>query len=803
MKAVKLSNYFNIVKPDYVYLKIVPNKSIRNNSSHKIAKSIASLQKNITERIQKDDAKIMRILGKEFLVGTKFSYRRNAKVSYFIYIEKKSIQFFLIVPKQYLSIIKERISDVWTNITIEEVGEVPKFSDNLTMYQLVYEKEDALSLATNRSDNDLLTSNLNVVDVMEEGDRVGIFYNFMPMSQGQWRPLYRNTMAKVKELKPVERNKLGLSYVIKSIIAIASDIVDNIGETIGGENKSKRQDENVNVLASVLERMNGGKQITESTHKKATSIILNTQIVVLSESKKDKSGSDVNKKRQHNNAKSLATSFDTIAGDNRLTPKSLKKTFNYTDYSIKSEINKIGDQEAQSFLSLPGRELLERYNFIEKIHTQETQVPEDLRKGLMRIGESIYRGMKQPAYLSTDREYQYLSLILIGPNRSGKSTLIGNQSYDAIANGECVIMFDYIGNCELSEEVSALFPHEKILNINCDDPKTIEGLGYNEIRYSADPKERYINAKKQTTQLLTLVNSINSDDTDLTARMRRFMESAALAVFVCNGSIKDVFSVLQNAKERAKYIKQIPQSLYEDMEEYIGYLHELDEIDKGGNVTGTKAAKIEGILSRLNALKANPYMEWMLKKSTEGNIDLVEEMQKNQLICIKMPETMFGTDNEKDMYTTYWITKLWLALQIRKAKYKDNREKMTKVNLFIDELYQVENTEKFLTDKLSRLPKFNIKPIISCHYLNQIKHIREELRSANASYMLISGCDKKNFKELESELYPFTEEDLLNLKRYHSMNLIKCKDGYGRFITKLPGPVSEQEKNPHTNEVHG
>lgn len=71
--------------------------------------------------------------------------------------------------------------------------------------------------------------------------------------------------------------------------------------------------------------------------------------------------------------------------------------------------------------------------------------------------------------------------------------------------------------------------------------------------------------------------------------------------------------------------------------------------------------------------------------------------------------------------------------------------------------------EKFLTKKLSQLPKFNLKPIISCHYLNQIKIIREELRSANASYMLLSGCDKKNFDELESELYPYQEEDLLGL----------------------------------------
>jgi hypothetical protein len=158
-----------------------------------------------------------------------------------------------------------------------------------------------------------------------------------------------------------------------------------------------------------------------------------------------------------------------------------------------------------------------------------------------------------------------------------------------------------------------------------------------------------------------------------------------------------------------------------------------------------------------------------------------------------MPQRMFLTDNEKDVYVTYWLTKIWLALQIREEQIGD-RTKMTKLNLIIDELYQVNNAEKFLTKKLSQLPKFNIKPIISCHYLNQIKYIREELRSANASYMLVAGCDKKNFSELQSELYPFTEEDLLNLPRYHSMNLIKCNNGYGKFITHLPGPIQNKKK---------
>ncbi|NDI34652.1 hypothetical protein [Chengkuizengella sediminis] len=66
--------------------------------------------------------------------------------------------------------------------------------------------------------------------------------------------------------------------------------------------------------------------------------------------------------------------------------------------------------------------------------------------------------------------------------------------------------------------------------------------------------------------------------------------------------------------------------------------------------------------------------------------------------------------------------------------------------------------------------------------------------SANTSYMLLEGCDKKNYTELKDELYPFTAEDLSNLKRYHSLNYVKSKEGYTRFITNMPSPIMKKSE---------
>lgn len=784
MKSIKVSEFIKITKPDYKYYKLTPNNSIRNQSTHKIAKAIISLYRNLFQRIKREETKLIKLLGKEFMMGTKYSFEMHEKIAYFIYIEKGKVEFYFIIPNKHEALLKDKISDAWAGVTIKEVDEIPKFKESAVKYQMQYSKEDALSLSVDRRNNELLRSNLNIINVLDENDKVGLYYNFIPVMQHSWRNQYKNTMVKVKSKEPVDRNKGKLSYILKYTLTMLTNLLDDVLGAIVDDKGNNKE--------SILGRLNGLTDISGSTIKKENAMVLDAQMVVFSESD--------DKIKQISNAKSLTQGFDGVSDDNRLIAKRRKKQVDFNSYRIKSApTNRISDVECQNFISLAGKDILEEYNFIDKVSTQETQVPDELQRGTVNIGVNTYRGHKQEAYLSDDAEYKNLTTMLVGPTRSGKSTLIGNISNDALNNGECVIMFDYIKNCELSEEVSALFPKDKVLNIECNNFDKLQGLGYNEVGHEDDTFKQYDNAKRQTTQLMTLANSVNADEVNLTAKMERYLTSAALISFISNGSIKDVFDILQDHNVRNNFINKVPSKQHENLGEYITSLRSLDDYNKDDELIGTKLNLIVGIIDRLNKLKANTYMELMLKKGTEGNFDLSEEIQRNQLICLKMPEDMFSTDGERDVYATYWITKLWLALQMRGKNVKD-RSKHRKVNLIIDEIYQVNNTEKFLTEKLSRLAKFGIKPIISCHYINQLKYMRNELRSANASYMLISGCDKNNYNEFKEELYPFELDDLLKLPRYNSLNLIKHKDGYGKFITRLPKPVMSSG-DTHNNHI--
>ena len=759
MKSIKLSEYFKVVRPEYIYLKLTPATSVRNYDSDKIARTIANLHRTLTHRIRKRNKQ--------------YFFDAPSKVAYFMYLEKGKVEFYFIVPNNHLPLIKEKIGDTWKGITITQVSDLPRFSDQAIQYKLSYKKEDALSLAVDRRTNALLSSLLNVVDVMEENDKIGIFYNFVPMSQKQFRADYKRTIKKVELNYPVDREKTSAVFVIRWLVMFSLELLNTAFNVVGSVFGSREK------LPEMLKfQIEPPKpKLSLATDRKQHSQVIKTQIAVMSDS--------VDKTRAYNSAYSVCESFRAISEDNELTYKRYNKSFNPTALTLPGVDAIItSPSECQNLIALPGRELLEEHKFIEKIDTFESEVPEELRKGIMSIGTNTYRGKKQKAYLTTDPHFKNLALVIIGPTRSGKTNLIINLAKDAVNNGECMILFDFCGNNELSDEVSANLPKHKTLNIDCE--KTLQGLGYNEVNNAdnTDAFKRYRNAKVQTSQLLTLVNSVNASDKELSAKMDRYLESAALIVFISNGPIKHVFATLQNHRIRHEYIDKIPADQQENLEEYVSGLQELDEKDKDGLIVGTRNSYVSGIIDRINKLKQNTYMEMMLKKDCSNNVDLVQEIQKNQLICLRMPEVMFSTETEKDAYCTYMLTKVWLALQIRKWEIPDQRDH-TQLNLAIDELSQVPHTQEFARSKLSQMAKFSGKMIISCHYLGQIGIIRSELKAANSSYMLISGSDKDNFRELANELHPYTVDDLLNLKRYNSLNLIKYEQGYARFITHL------------------
>ena len=415
-------------------------------------------------------------------------------------------------------------------------------------------------------------------------------------------------MDKLKTNEFIDKEKINTKYIFKTglmiILNLVQDFMEALGEIFGVDKKAESLTLAEVAMSSLI--LGDKKKPTHDTITKKDATIINTQMLVLSDSP--------DTRRRNNNAIGVCESFSTLNDDNTLIYKkvSKKSIFHVNDFKIAGvQENKCSVDECQNFLELPGKDLLTQHKMIKKIDALESEVPLPLQNGSIRAGVSMYRGKPTPVFQTEDVELTNTSMCLCGPNRSGKSTLIANIVKDVMKNGKCVVLPDFCGKCQLSDELAKIIPADKIINIECDDFDKIQGFGFNEIVPKDDSiGELYICSKKKASKLKELINLVNSGESDLEGRMERYLEFAALIVFVCGGPVNDVFKILRDHKLRHKYIDNIPEELNERMTEYVEELLEIDEISKAaetkGEVIGTKQGYISAILSRVHRLKKTP-----------------------------------------------------------------------------------------------------------------------------------------------------------------------------------------------------
>lgn len=744
----------DLIKPEYIYLKIIPATSIRNNDSYKIAQAIQSMYKPIFNRVK--FLNYQEVLS--FELPQNMEVELPVKTGFFVYITKKSVEFYFVSDKKQKNILVESIMRVWDSATILEVKKVPDFTSKAIYKQLIYGKEDALSLEIDRRDNELINNNLNIIDILAEDDKIGIYYNFIPVNQYSWRATHKNTVTKYKQGVPIDKNKVNFIYIFKIIFNEVYSLL-NLYNVKG----------NINLL--------NNKELSNLTYLKASGPILNAQIVLASESSK--------RVNALNNIKSLSNSFRAIDNDNYLKDKPFKE-FDFKKFNIGAEINKMSIKECGNFIALAGRELLEKYK-IEHINTLEINIPEELQNGYITVGNATFKGNKIKATMSPDKNLANLGLCVLGPQRAGKSTFFANYANDVIKANECLIVVDFVKNCELSSDIEKVTPKDKLTIIDLSIPEQRQSFAFNEVNNfkAKNIYERLELANMQTQLTLSFLNAINLE-MPLTSRMRRSLASAGNVVFINNNtSMRDVVDCLTNYRKRTEYIKKVPKELKEYLEDDIYNLKDIDEYDKNGVVVDSKTSKVEFVMDRINLLMEDIKLKIMFNKKMDDNIDFVKKMDEGKVILIKIPENRYPTTTHKNILATFFVSKIWLACQLRGGV----QNKLLRCHVIFDEIFQAPTAECLLNNILVQAGKYQLKPVFSAHYLSQIDIIREALKASGASYMLLQGTDKKNYDELREDLRPFELQDLLNLKRYHSLNLIKSSSGYDRFITKLPEPL--------------
>ena len=131
-KSMKLSDYFEVRKAKYTYIQVIPSKSCRNTSTDKILVLANSMYKKLD--------KLIKIENKKLVIESKL------KLSYYIHITRSSTEFYFIVPSIFYNQFKVKLSEIWKNVEINKVDNLPIDINSCTKYQLQYKLNDILSL---------------------------------------------------------------------------------------------------------------------------------------------------------------------------------------------------------------------------------------------------------------------------------------------------------------------------------------------------------------------------------------------------------------------------------------------------------------------------------------------------------------------------------------------------------------------------------------------------------------------------------------------------------------------------------
>lgn len=753
-ESIKLSKYIEIQKAEYTHIQVIPSKSCRNTNTDKILVLANTMYKKLD--------RLIRIENKKLIITSKL------KLSYYIHITKRCTEFYFIVPTVFYSQVKTKLSETWKNVEIKKVNALPININDCTKYQLSYKLNDVLSLNVDKRSNSLLNANLSVLEILQDDEAVGIFYNFIPMSQKEQNYFKISSQEALNNFRKGINLKKSKNIVDLGVISLKF-LVDFINGLLNAFLSTPKNSHNI---INHIE-----KSTSSSTQRKAKSDIIKTQAIICAKSDE--------KEREKQLCTTTFNTFSNINGDNELEMEEVKKNIDIYKDDIKVKANYTSTLESGKFINIAGKDIIEQHKNIKHNKLLELRAPKCLEDGEVRLGEVKHKDDKQMIYYSTDEQMKRLGRVLLGPMGAGKDYYMTNMAKDIIKVGRGLIVLDYIDKCQLADNIKAITPIDRLIEINCANPKQLQSFAYDEYKYNDSDKEvdKIDICMQKAQQYNMLLDTINDVNSTLTPRMLRYLNAAATIVFRVNqySSFKDIIDVLKNPTKRDNIISLLPASAKELLQDEIDDLEELSKRDKKGNIENADS-KIDGILDRISKLKSSSiYTKLSYISESTNNVDFIKAINEGKVILIKIPAKRFSK-TMRSLLATFFLQKVWIA--------KEQGATETQTELFINEIHQSYHCQLLMEDILVECRKFNLTPTLAMHYLSQgTKKLKESILASGSSFLLLSGCDKKAYDELKHyfEKDGYSENDLVELDRYNALCLIKNEETqYSSFVCKLP-----------------
>lgn len=802
--------FYKRIPDDFLIYEITPTTSVRNTQAYVIAKVIASFYRRPSE------------LQDWFKDGVVLTKRSPYRVNFRIIMREKSINFYLLLPKDKAGEILRKAEAIYdTGITIKRVDRLPKLDpEKVFATELGYRKHDMFSLATDKDNNYPLPSLLTAVRTLE-GEDVAVFdAMFEPYSRLDW----------FKEAKQahslLEKGYIPLNSMSNKLLRLVNDSFYKVRYEIGmltrltkGQKEAfmEKLKEEGQYREAVLMR----QDMTNATKRKEGDEILKAWLRIAVQSDDEGKARDA--------AYTIANAWKDISADNELERFDVPKKWagKYMEaietrkgFSIRLKANKFSVDEAGKVFQLPGRGLIEEFPQIQARTAKEVSLPDELTQEkimVVRVGWVTERGTRKLARIPLEA-YGKIPLKAVydavctstfgqGKQGTGKSEGFGAVwVYDMLMAGFTVIVIDTADGQVLRNIINSLpedFPDEKIHALNFDNKAWPIPAGWDDVYgrdFAAASGDEELAAleiqEKLTARFVGFINSLSVTG-EFTDRMAQYVISCMRAITTHPGwAFLDLELALTSPAYREELLAR--EEVKAEPEVVRDLLTLQDRAAKG-----TDASLVDPILSRIKVLASTPFManlfyqEPKLDKDGKPVLDIRKLMDNEEggyghLITVQASfdawqesqATILGFIEDKINFNAF-------------SRIDTDQADRKPVLKWIDEPHKVIKTlEGQLVGTSVEFRKYRVKNLFTGHSIDQMGAAANALMDGGAQITSYKTKRLSEFKRFAHSFAPYTDaEELYNAlpEKHTAINSVQLPSGKTcpAFIADMVAPPKE------------
>ena len=705
-------------------------------------------------------------------------YSKPAPFYYEILYEgKTSIKFNYAIPNKHSKVLVNKIDRIFRTSSVKKC-ENDYFSRFINKYYCEFQqsKHFMYSLNSDYREGGLLDGIMSVLNNIQDDDSVLLQIGIYPLHESKWKEKWKIANIKQRAGEELIVHTNPINFALDSFFNLSESFLDVFDHVMGVDTKTNEK------VQKQMDKMGKWKD-SHMTTQKINFNGYDVQIRVYCTSEY----------RTKYYGRIFDSVFKILDADQELELGKIKQHKSKNrEFGMQFSKQIWSTKELAHVFRLPDRRMQMDYKeSLTSIDIVETDIPKELQKGQIIIGESTYKGNVIPVFWNT-KDYAMATQhkVIIGLQRTGKSSYIKSYAIEAMKAGHSVFVIDTIKMCSVASDIRDFLPpefHEKIIVLDYGNLDYLLPLSWNELLNdrSNSARQKMMIASQISANLESFIETVGGSTTDdkLSPRMRKFLSAASKLVLSQEGTnLKDILDVLQEKEIRDKFIAK------SGLCETNLIVQELRRLDDH-KTNGTNYSLVSGISDRYSILLNDYIMEQLLSVKPNPEIDFKYWSENGYCVLIKMPDLKFDRRSLRPL-VTFIYSKIWLSMLSR-----GEQEEPRVTHCILDEVHSFPEVCNMLRSTCRESAKFGLSYVFTNHMLTDLKSLLPAIKSSGASFMLFKTT-KENYKMLEQELAEgeVTIEEALTTKKYHSINIVNYDRQYSVFTTKAPDLIEKRFK---------